>query len=359
MLEHTASQTASISTTPVKNDARYDMVKFFLSLLVMAIHASVYPRVLFPWLRIAVPLFFIMSSYFVFSKLHNASADKQKRILTKFVLRNLLLYLCWFIILFPMILLRQKDVYFSGGFFHNLLAIAKNILFGSPFVASWFIMATVLGVLIVFFVSKLLRKNFFVFLFAFAVFCIVTLESSYSSVIANTFLGTAIDGYIAIFDRLVCSFPAAIFWVFMGKLFAEQKVRCKSMALYVLLLLCSCIALFLEWKFVMALDGSYKNDSYFMLAPVCVLLFLGIQKCKPIHWSHSVYFKRASTIIYVTHGSILPIASKVISVVLHVKHPLLSCAATLICCMTIYLLLETVIAKCANQRITKTLKLLY
>ena len=85
----------------VKHDSKYDIVKFILSLLVLAIHSTLYPMVLYPWLRIAVPLFFMMSSYFLFSKLREASKDNHRAILRKFVVRNLQLYLCWFIILLP------------------------------------------------------------------------------------------------------------------------------------------------------------------------------------------------------------------------------------------------------------------
>lgn len=89
-----------------KYDAKYDLIKFVLSLFVLAIHASVYPMGLFPWLRIAVPLFFMLSAYFVFSKLHSAPADQQKAILKNFVYRNLRLYLFWFVILLPLTLVK-------------------------------------------------------------------------------------------------------------------------------------------------------------------------------------------------------------------------------------------------------------
>ncbi len=35
-------------------DTRYDILKFFLSILVVAIHSGLYPSILYPWLRIAV-----------------------------------------------------------------------------------------------------------------------------------------------------------------------------------------------------------------------------------------------------------------------------------------------------------------
>ena len=343
----------------VHHDSKYDIVKFILSLLVLAIHSTLYPMVLYPWLRIAVPLFFMMSSYFLFSKLREASKDNPRAILRKFVVRNLQLYLCWFIILLPITIYLRKEMWFSDGLLESALTILKSILFGSTFVASWFIIATVIGVLIIYLLCKLLRNNYFVFFIALFVFCVVTLESSYKQVIADTFISAAINGYIDIFDGLVCSFPAALFWVFVGKLFAEQKIKIKSRSLLISLIICSCIALFVEWKFVMSLDGSYNNDSYFMLAPLCVLLFLGVEKIKPIYWKNSVCLKRASTIIYVAHGSLLPVVSKLIAIVFKVQTPLFSFVFTLIGCITIYIFIEIAIKKCGKHRIHKTLKMLY
>lgn len=327
--------------------------------MVLAIHTPLFPMVLYPWLRIAVPLFFIMSSYFVFTKMRNASPDECKTILRKFVVRNLQLYLCWFLILLPLTLYLQRNVWFSQGFLENTINILQSILFGNTFVASWFIKATIIGVIIVYLLSKKLKCNrlmFFVSLFA---FCIVTLASSYTAVIGETFVGTAINTYVDFFGGMVCSFPAAIFWVYVGKLFAEQKIKIQPLWLLICLIICSCIALFLEWKFVISLDGSYNNDSYFMLAPLCIFLFAAIQKINPVYWRYSVLLKRASTIIYVTHGSVLSVVRKLISIVFNVSIPLLSFVLTFICCVVIYLFIEIVVEKSKPHRISKIFKLLY
>ncbi len=354
-----SEKATNITNSVSKIDAKYDLIKFFLSLLVLAIHSTIYPMVLYPWLRIAVPLFFILSSYFVFSKLHKADENEQKVILKKFVVRNLKLYLCWFVILLPITIYIRKDVFFSKGFFKNTLTIVKSFLFGSTFVASWFITATVIGVLIIYILNKLLKKDWLILFISFLAFCFVTLESSYKSVIADTFILTLINKHIQVFGGLVCSFPAAIFWVFIGKLFAEQKIKLNSLVLLISLLICSCIALYIEWRFIFSLNGSYNNDSYFMLAPVCVLLFLCVERIKPIYWKNSVYFKRASTIIYVVHGSLVLCVTKVIKVLFKVNYPVLSFILTFIGCIIIYIFIEIFVQKFKNYRIAKILKMLY
>lgn len=355
--EQLAKATDLTSTT--KNDAKYDLIKFFLSLFVLAIHSALYSMALYPWLRIAVPLFFVMSSFFVFSKLREAPKEKKRAILKKFVVRNLQLYLCWFVILLPMTIYLRKGMYFSNGLLKNVLIFIRSVFFGSTFVASWFIAATIIGVLIIYFLSELLKKDVYVLLFSLFAFCIVTLKSSYTSVIADTFLLTAINKYIEIFDGLVCSFPAALFWVFIGKLFAEQKIKFKSMPLLVVLTVLSAAALFFEWKFVFSLDGSYANDSYFMLAPLCVLLFACIEKIKPYYWKNSIHFKRMSTIIYVAHASLLPVVYKLMIMASIVEMPLLTFVVTLAGCIAIYIFIEIAVKIFHTHRFKKILKMLY
>ena len=45
-----------------ENDV-FDVVKFALSILVVSIHSEIVPDILIPFVRTAVPLFFIISSY--------------------------------------------------------------------------------------------------------------------------------------------------------------------------------------------------------------------------------------------------------------------------------------------------------
>lgn len=342
-----------------KYDGKYDILKFVLSLMVLAIHTALYPMILYPWLRIAVPLFFIMSSYFFFSKINISSVTQQKNVLKKYVIRNIQLYLCWFIICLPVTLYVRKELFFSNGFLKNVLIILRTILFGDTFVASWFISASIIGVVIIYFLNRWLKNDYLLFFICLFVFCIVTLQSSYSSIINGTIISTVIKKYIDIFGGLVCSFPASLFWIFIGKIMAEHKIKFKSTPLLICLIICSCIGLFYEWKFAMSLDGSFNNDSYFMLAPLCVLLFIGVQKIKPIYWKYSVYVKRASTIIYVSHGSVSRIISKIVSILLGEKNVLITYLLTILCCIVIYAIIEFAYTKFSNRRIAKVLRMLY
>ena len=51
-----------------KNYDVFDAVKFTLSILIVLLHSGTVPEILLPVVRTAVPLFFIISSYLLFSK---------------------------------------------------------------------------------------------------------------------------------------------------------------------------------------------------------------------------------------------------------------------------------------------------
>ena len=55
-----------------------DILKIILALFVVVIHSGIDKTVLAPVLRIAVPLFFIISSYFFFTKNAKLQTNKEK-----------------------------------------------------------------------------------------------------------------------------------------------------------------------------------------------------------------------------------------------------------------------------------------
>ena len=138
---------------PSTINSSFDVLKFFLSLIVVTIHVNLTSQILLPWSRIAVPLFFVISSYFLFSKINlTEKYDEQKLILKKYIFRNLKLYAFWFIALLPITLYYRK--WFDAEIFVGFFKFVKAVLFQSTFRASWYIMATIIGTIIVFYLSK-------------------------------------------------------------------------------------------------------------------------------------------------------------------------------------------------------------
>ena len=349
-MEHSAAQH--------KYDAKYDLVKLGLAVMVLAIHAGLFPSVLYPWLRIAVPLFFLLSSYFLFSKLAQAKKEAHKKILLDFAKRNLCLYLAYFLLLLPFTLYIRRAAWFSGTLAENVFSILKSALFGSTFVASWFLTALVLGTLLVYALCRLL-KTVPTLLLSLAAFVFVTLSSSWRVLLADTALPSVFDGYTACLGFPATSFLAALFWVAAGKCLAEKKNVSLPTPLLGGCAVLFAALLFAEWNWIASLDGCINYDSYFSLAPLCLTLFALIQKIKPFYWAPSVYFKRASTVLYVLHGTAVLFVAALVKKLFGKPIPLLSFCITLIGCIAAYFLLETLIAKCREGRLKNLLKLLY
>ena len=59
-------------------DSKFDIIKFILSLFVVLVHTEVYTKALHPWIKITVPMFFVITSYFLFSKLNRSKSIKDK-----------------------------------------------------------------------------------------------------------------------------------------------------------------------------------------------------------------------------------------------------------------------------------------
>lgn len=99
----------------LKNYDVLDLTKLVLSIMIVAIHTSLFPNILYPWLRLAVPLFFIISSFLLFSKVNNVSLTEKDIVVKNYIIRQLKLYLFWFIILLPLTVIIRKEWIIGGG----------------------------------------------------------------------------------------------------------------------------------------------------------------------------------------------------------------------------------------------------
>lgn len=285
-----------------------DILKFVLSLLVVFIH--VHPKIdeslffIVPISRCAVPLFFIMSSYFFFSKLKNT--ENQNKILLKFVKRNISLYLCWFIVLF--FITNESKSYFSLGIIEGFKLIIFDFLFGSTFKASWFLSAQVLAITLIYIFSNFFHfNNKILFTLGIILYLFCCLSSNYYNLFSNY------NSFITIYNLyptiIYNSFPVAIIWIVIGKIICEYNIKkLKHKILYIILCF---ILLFLEKCIIDKLDCSVATDCYFMLIPLCPLIFLEILEVnKSINYGK--VFRNLSTIIYCLHFSLIVLIKNIL-----------------------------------------------
>lgn len=280
----------------------FDVAKLVLALMVLAIHSGVSCHIvgidiLWPWLRVAVPIFFIMSSYFFFSRNENVDGVK------KFVCRNFKLYGFWFIATLPVTLLAKWRIWFTGDMISSISNFVRNLLFGSTFGASWFIVALVEAVLAVKFLSKYAR-SWLIFVISIICYCIALFHSSYKfMIVQNSIAMRCMDAVCMIIPCPENSFLVAMIWVSCGRWFARSTESLSRKWIFVGVFL-SAFALFVEWNIVSKITGEFKFDCYLLLLPICSFLFFMVRdieiqvRCAPMMRAFSV-------VLYCCHVSVL------------------------------------------------------
>ena len=122
----------------------FDLFKIIISFVVMIVHTRIFGDSRFhwlhPWCRIAIPVYFMISSFLFFSKYDRLPDDEKNSYLRKFVKRDLTLYLFWFIVFLPFTIIYRDCLHKGIAFFFGM------ILLGSSFPASWYLIALVIGI---------------------------------------------------------------------------------------------------------------------------------------------------------------------------------------------------------------------
>lgn len=279
-----------------KNYDVLDLTKFILSIMIVCIHTQTLLSILYPWLRLAVPLFFTISSFLLFRKI-NSSVKEEKKIIKNYCFRQMKLYLFWFIVLLPVTCYLRSDWLLpknSVNIYGYIYNIIKHFLFGSTFAASWFIAASVVGTLIVYFLSKKVNTKI--------LFCIFTIIYSFlwfsdfftTIPIFNSFFST----YETYFSSPLSSFPIALIWILIGKIFASNKInlKIKNYKRYYFYLIIALVCLFIEYKI-------FSNTCYLFSLPVVILIFKLLLNTN-ITLKNAKLFRAVSTITYPLHASI-------------------------------------------------------
>ena len=112
---------------------------------------------------------------------------------------------CWFII--------THKPYFDLGLRHGLLELVKDMIFGTTFPGSWYLSASVMGVLIVYGLSKVVNR-YVVFLIT----LLIALYVSYANVLPET-MQIPYNWYSAnLREDVGLSFPSQMIWISIGQI---------------------------------------------------------------------------------------------------------------------------------------------
>ena len=284
-----------------------DAAKFLMALSIVVLHTQPFGEfgtlTLTPLLRLAVPLYFMISARLFFTRL-GCDADwiDARKSLAHFALRTAKLYVFWlFMLLVPTAVLRG---WFSLDPTSLVLEIIVDLLFGSTFVASWYLSASVIGLSII----VLLRYRFrwsWSALTALGLIsylpCLVT--SSYSYILTDH-LVQAISQASRLFTPYN-SFPVAVFWLTLGArlslsnhdsfLRGRRNLIASTIGITVL---------YFEWAFLKASNvEQLATDTLLCLPLAASPLFVALMNCE-VSIRHARELRSSSTIIYCLHGTI-------------------------------------------------------
>lgn len=312
-----------------KPNAVFDLTKYILSIMVIAIHSNIFPMILYPWLRLAVPLFFMVSSYFLFKKLQKAETSSKDGAVWHYIKRNMILYLFWFVVLLPISVYLHYDIWIEERNILCLLRFIRSIVFASTFPASWYISATILATLIVYLLSKKMNN---VCLLVIGSICYVfaCLVSSYSYVVDSIrILDDLVNAVKIVVPVPYNSFLVGIFWIVCGKCIAESKLQIK-MKYVISIAVVSAIMLELEFRFHVKMTDVTNSDLYFMLIPVAICVFILI--CRIPRWENmqGETMRKFSTLYYVMHLAVLDVINYFFVNVLHYENSVLFFLLTLL-----------------------------
>ena len=284
--------------------AKIDLTKFILAILVVMLHILDH-GVFAPLFRCAVPLFFIISSYLFFKRLQTKEERAEKdAYFLKYIKRNLQLYLFWFILLFPATLMFRD--YFDNGILSGILVMLKGFIFSSTFPASWYIMASVIGVGIIYFFSVKLKISNVILLFISLItyaFCIM--GSNYYNVLKGIDpIYNFYSSYVVCFSVPYNSFPVSLIWILIGKYISEHNIKFDSRIIIVMFVI-SGLLLWFEYALVKRMEFSLTDDCFIMLPPFCFFMSVLLSRLK-INWGGVCFQKlrNMSTIIYCSHLTI-------------------------------------------------------
>ncbi len=308
-----------------KKYAVIDIMKLFFAIFIVLLHSqqdAVYYPVLdsfqgIIWLfftqiisRIAVPFFFVTSSYFLYSNIKKNG--NEKKCVFSYCKRILILYIIWFMISFIYILI------FKLGFPNNmsfklLIKLFRDIILGNGFPASWFLMASVIDVLVIYCLNKLDNgRDRLAWIVSIICYIICLLMTYYNFLVGDNvnYIFTIIN---KVWGYFYISFPYGLIYFMLGKFMVEIQSNCKVNKKYDLCgLIISLIFLTLEVFVTTYYIPNFNPISRTTYLFLPIVSFFLVKVCLNSELKYkTIYlkFRNISTIIYCLHATLLHILS--------------------------------------------------
>lgn len=264
-----------------------DLVRFIAALFIILIHIfpegsttesvgfdSSIPTLLgissvYALLRVATPIFFVISGFLLFKKI-GLNPEKKWRYIGFFSLKLLFLYLFWYVVALP-ITIRDITGFINQGDTYNLVRYIVITLWKGAPRGFWFLVSLALSVLIVSLCKS--KKSFIaIIIVSSLMYAYGCFNSAYFGIFASGDNPVAKALFIAgDYLELVFSPLEALLFVVLGKIFAQYgSYKIKGNVVFIIL---SYFLMAGELFLTMYLKVFVYPDAYFFL-PVFVFLFM-------------------------------------------------------------------------------------
>lgn len=274
-----------------------DLFRFIVSFLIIAIHISpfmsfnhdldfIFTRIL---CRIGVPLFLMISGYFVLPQALN-----NRDILKKYTWRILKYYLFCIILYLPVTI-------YSNHLNLNLIDIIKHLLFEGTFYHLWYFPALVLGIWFTYFLCKNYTSKS-VKIILFILYIVGLLGDSYYGLVQKS--DTLIQFYNIIFAIFGYTrnglFYVPIF-LYLGYQSYSLRMNIKN-DIHIVMILTCILFLIVEGSLVHHLHFQRHDSMYIMLLPTMFFLFQFLLKN---NYTVNKKCRNMATTIYISHPMVL------------------------------------------------------
>ena len=285
-----------------------DILKYVMSIMIIMIHASVFFNA--PLLRIAVPIFFIISSYFFFHKIRFLSDNNAKDVYVKFLKRATKLYLFWFIFLLPyMIVFNLKN----GTLISFVTNLPGDIIFRSSFPVSWYISAYIIGISIMY---KFRTHNIVLLIISICCYIICCIDTNYAKLFVsfNNFKEVVASDHnilINYFKNFYHSFPAGLIFIWFGKQIADININNLKPCKYAWSGVIGFVLLMIENKIITLYGFRLINDCYISLIVFAPSIFIIVLSIPQFVTFDTSILRKMSTIYYCSHVPIIRILQNI------------------------------------------------
>ena len=275
-----------------------DLMKFILCFLVVAIHSDPFEDIS-PFLnrlflgveRLAVPLFFIASGFFLFK---GGPLDKYQ--LVKYLKRMGLLYFAWFFISLP-ITIFNRFLMGEGSLSVKLFLFVKNFFFTSTFSGSWFLASCFFCTILFYFIYKWFPSKggrIVIALSALAyLLCVST--SAWGNLMDGIGLRQSYNNLVFWFAKPYTSIIVGVPYFATGKYIAKKEDELESPHWLLILTLITLLLLEVYYTYTKQLCNS--TDCYIMLLPCAYCVFVTSLKMD-LKLKHPVEMRKTSTIVF-------------------------------------------------------------